>query len=214
MNTRNCDLCLVTNRSLAHHSLALGRKLEDLVVEAVEDGVTMVLLREKECTPRELFNVGLRLKKALAPYNVPLIIDERVDMALAIDADGVHISLRDMPYEVVRKLVGYNKKVGLTVNNLEQVEQANNLDLDYLAVAPIFNTPNVINAVAPLGLHGLEQAVSLSQHKLYAGGGINASNVRDICKTGINGVAIASAIISSKSPIDTVIEIKEQMRFE
>jgi len=208
MKSFDLSLHLVTNRSMSYRSLSLGKPLEEIVEQAVQGGVTMVQLREKNCSTREFFDIAVRLKAILKGYNIPLIISDRLDIAIAIDADGLHLDQQDLPYLVARKIFGNDKIIGLTVENLDQIEEANSFDVDYIAVAPIFYTTSIIDATSAFGLKGLMKAVSISKHPILAGGGINKYNLEDIAKTGISGVAIASAIVSSKDPLKSARELK------
>ena len=128
-------LYLVTDRQLS-----LGRDIEWIVERAVSGGVTMVQLREKDCSTLEFVNLAIRLKKKLSPLRIPLIINDRLDVALGADADGIHIGQSDMPYEIARGLLGKDKIIGLSVENLEQVLEANYQDVDYIGISPVFNT--------------------------------------------------------------------------
>ncbi len=195
MTPEQLRLYLVTDRGLS-----LGRDIEWIVGEAVAGGVTIVQLREKDIDTREFVALGLRLKALLAPLGVPLIINDRVDVALAVDADGVHIGQSDMPYDVARRLLGPDKIIGLSVETLDQVKEANLLDVDYIAVSPVYSTPTKTDTAPPFGLEGLRQAVSLSRHPGVAIGGMNADTVPAVLATGIDGVAVVSAICSAPDP--------------
>ncbi len=195
MTPEQLRLYLVTDRGLS-----LGRDIEWIVGEAVAGGVTIVQLREKDIDTREFVALGLRLKALLSPLGVPLIINDRVDVALAVDADGVHIGQSDMPYDVARRLLGPDKIIGLSVETLDQVKEANLLDVDYIAVSPVYSTPTKTDTAPPFGLEGLRQAVSLSRHPGVAIGGMNADTVPAVLATGIDGVAVVSAICSAPDP--------------
>ncbi|MBR4827052.1 MAG: thiamine phosphate synthase [Bacteroidales bacterium] len=193
--TRQLKLYLVTDRPLC-----LGRELEWIVAEAVKGGVTMVQLREKDADTREFVALGLRLKELLAPLGVPLIINDRIDVALAVDADGVHIGQSDMPYEIARKLLGPGKIIGLSVENLDEVIQANALDVDYIAVSPVYGTPTKTDTAEPFGLEGLREAVELTRHPVVAIGGMNERTAADVFAAGADGIAVVSAICSALDP--------------
>lgn len=195
MNRKDLSLYLVTDRPLS-----LGRPIEEVVVAAVEGGVTMVQLREKECPTGEFITLARALKEALAPHGVPLIINDRVDVALAVDADGVHIGQSDMSYEDARRLLGPDKIIGLSVENFSDLERANSLDVDYVGISPVYGTPTKSDTAEPFGLEGLRRAVSLSAHPTVAIGGMNASTIGEIMQTGVDGVAVVSAICSAPSP--------------
>ena len=188
-------LYLVTDRDLS-----LGRSLEEVVSEAVEGGVTVVQLREKDASTGEFVELAFRLKDILRPYNVPLIINDRVDVALAVDAEGLHIGQSDMPYEIARKLLGPNKIIGLSVECIDDILKANKLDVDYVGISPVYGTPTKTDTAEPFGLEGLRRAVKLSVHPTVAIGGMNASTIADAMASGTDGVAVVSAICSAESP--------------
>ncbi len=197
-------LYLVTDRSLS-----LGRPLEDVITEAVAGGVTMVQLREKTTSTAEFLDLARKLMSKLKPLGIPLIINDRVDIALAVDADGVHIGQSDMPYEDVRRLVGKDKIVGLSVENLKDIEIANTLDVDYIGISPVYGTPTKTDTAAPFGLQGLKEAVKLSKHPTVAIGGMNRDTIGGVMRTGCNGVAVVSAICSAGSPSEASAELRE-----
>lgn len=195
MNRYQLRLYLVTDRGLAGE-----RNIEEIVRESVEGGATMVQLREKDIATRDFVVLALRLKKALEPYGVPLIINDRVDVALASDADGVHIGQSDMPYPMARKMLGPDKIIGLSVENFAQIEEANTLDVDYIGISPVFATPTKTDTAAPFGLEGLRKAVKLSVHPTVAIGGMNLDTAADVISTGTDGIAVISAIVCAESP--------------
>ncbi|MDO5443364.1 MAG: thiamine phosphate synthase [Bacteroidia bacterium] len=195
MNKEALKLYLVTDRSLAR-----GRKIEDIVTEAVAGGVTMVQLREKDMDTRSFINLAMSLKQILASAGVPLIINDRVDVALAADADGVHIGQSDMPYDIARKLLGPEKIIGLSVENFDQIEEANGMDVDYIGISPVFATATKTDTAAPFGLEGLKRAVRMSVHPTVGIGGMNASTAADVMACGTDGIAVVSAIVSADDP--------------
>ena len=188
-------LYLVTDRPLS-----LGRDIEWVVTEAVKGGATIVQLREKEIDTRTFIGLAARLKAALKPLGVPLIINDRVDVALAVDADGVHIGQSDMPYAIARRLLGPDKIIGLSVENLDEVAEANGLDVDYIAVSPVYGTPTKTDTAEPFGLEGLRRAVALSRHPVVAIGGMNEHTAPDVFAAGADGIAVVSAICSAPDP--------------
>ena len=188
-------LYLVTNRGLS-----LGRSLEEVVSEAVAGGVTMVQLREKDTSTGEFIRLACKLSDLLRPLGIPLIINDRVDVALAADADGVHIGQSDMPYEIARKLLGPDKIIGLSVENMNDLLRANELDVDYIGISPVYGTPTKTDTAEPFGLEGLRKAVELSVHPTVAIGGMKARTISDVIAAGADGVAVVSAICSADSP--------------
>jgi thiamine-phosphate pyrophosphorylase len=187
-------LYLVTDRDLS-----LGRTLEEVVTEAVAGGVTVVQLREKDASTGEFISLARRLMALLKPLGIPLIINDRVDVALAVDADGVHIGQSDMSYEDARRLLGPDKIIGLSVESFEDIETANRLDVDYIGVSPVYGTPTKTDTAEPFGLEGLRKAVAMSVHPAVAIGGMNASTVGDVMAAGADGVAVVSAICSAEN---------------
>lgn len=203
MKAEDLRLYLVTDRPLS-----LGRDLEWIVTEAVRGGVTMVQLREKDGDTREFVELAARLKTALSPLGVPLIINDRIDVALAMDADGVHIGQSDMPYDIARKLLGPDKIIGLSVENMDDIRVANALDVDYVGISPVYSTSTKTDTAAPFGLDGLREAVKLSVHPTVAIGGMNARTAADVMDCGTDGIAVVSAIVSADSPYDASVNLK------
>ena len=191
----NLSLYLVTDRGLAG-----GRDISWIVREAVAGGVTMVQLREKDCSTAEFVTLAKELKAALQPLGVPLIINDRIDVALTVDADGVHIGQSDMPYKTARALLGKNKIIGLSVETMEEVIAANALDVDYIGISPVYATPTKTDTLTPFGLEGIEQVMQLSRHRCVAIGGMNRDTIGEVIARGVEGVAVVSATVAAESP--------------
>ncbi len=200
------SLYLVTDQSFS-----LGRNMEWIVEEAIKGGVTMVQLREKNCSTRDFIELAIRLKQKLVQFNVPLIINDRADVALAADADGLHIGQSDMPYEMARRLLGAEKIIGLSVENMEQVYEANNLNVDYIGISPVFSTATKTDTARPFGLEGIRQVMAVTRHPTVAIGGIKSSNATAVMQAGANGIAVVSAIISANNPREAAFELKNKI---
>ena len=202
---KNVDLSLylVTDRDLS-----LGRSLEEVVSEAVAGGVTVVQLREKDASTGEFVELARRMMDMLNPLGVPLIINDRVDVALAVDADGVHIGQSDMKYEDARRLLGPDKIIGLSVESFEDIEAANALDVDYVGISPVYGTPTKTDTAEPFGLEGLRKAVAMSEHPTVAIGGMNAKTIGEVIAAGADGVAVVSAICSAEDVKEATTELK------
>lgn len=197
-------LYLVTDRGLC------GKKpLDEVVMQAVKGGASFVQLREKEISTRDFVEEALKIKKLLRPYKVPLIINDRLDVALACGADGVHIGQEDMPYEIARKLMGREAIIGLSVETWEDVEISQTLDVNYIGVSPVFATPTKTDTKGAWGLEGLARIKAFSKHPLVAIGGINESNVKEVVKAGAACVAVVSAICSASDPEAAAQRINE-----
>ncbi|MCL2912770.1 thiamine phosphate synthase [Shewanella corallii] len=187
-------LYLVTDERLSDEALC------HVVTQAVEGGVTMVQLREKQGKLRRFIQRGQLLKTILAGTEVPLIINDRVDVALAINADGVHLGQSDMPAEMARELLGQDKLLGLTVESMAQLEQAQSLPVDYLGISTVFATPTKTDTCFEWGIAGLELAQSCSRLPLVAIGGIDLANIEQVKATGVAGIALVSAICGAAEP--------------
>ena len=198
------SLYLVTDRSLS-----LERPLETVVEEAVRGGVTMVQLREKDASTLDFYNLAMRLKSILRPYNVPLIINDRLDIALACDAEGLHIGQSDMPYAVARRLLGKDRIIGLSVESIQDATDANNLDVDYIGISPVFGTQTKTDTAPALGLEGIREITRISGHPSVGIGGINLTNAQDIIQAGANGISVVSAIMSAPDPRQSARQLKE-----
>lgn len=197
------SLYLVTDRSLS-----LGRPLIDVVEQAVKGGVTMVQLREKNCNSKEFYKEAYALKKLLVQYKVPLIINDRLDIALAVDADGLHIGQQDLPYPIARQLLGDDKIIGLSIENKEQLHQANQWDVDYIGLSPVFDTSTKTNTAKALGIQGVKEFTKLSKHPSVGIGGVNLTNAVDIIHAGANGLAVVSAIMSQSNPLNAARDLQ------
>ncbi|MGF1682384.1 thiamine phosphate synthase [Photobacterium minamisatsumaniensis] len=175
-------------------------QLKFVIKEAVAGGVTMVQLREKHGDVREFIQRAMVVKALLLDTAVPLIINDRVDVALAVDADGVHLGQSDMPAAIARRLIGEDKILGLSVENEKQLRHAQSLPVDYLGLSTIFPTPTKKDTVYAWGIDGLVKAVESSSLPLVAIGGINEGNIKAVADTGTAGIALVSAICHAASP--------------
>lgn len=181
-------LCLVTDDQ---QDLAT---LKRVVKKAVEGGVTMVQVREKHGDVRAFIERAQAVKNILKDTDVPLIINDRVDVALAVDADGVHLGQSDMPAIIARELIGPNKILGLSIENEEQLAEADSLPIDYIGLSAIFATPTKTNTKKHWGIDGLKMALETTSLPIVAIGGINESNIPQLSATGVHGLALVSAI--------------------
>ena len=197
-------LYLVTDRGLCG-----GRPLEDVVLQSVKGGARCVQIREKDQSTRDFIEEALRIKDILAPFRVPLIINDRVDVALAIKAGGVHVGQADMPYAMARSLMGPDAIVGLSVETWEDVEEAEGLDCDYIGVSPVFQTPTKTDTKGAWGLDGLARIKAFSRHRLVAIGGINASNAAKVAAAGADCLAVVSGICAANDPEAASRELAE-----
>ncbi|TDE18573.1 thiamine phosphate synthase [Dyadobacter psychrotolerans] len=196
------QLYLVTDEAAC-----LGRDFYWVVEEAVKGGVTMVQLREKTLGTRAFIERGKRLKDLLAPYHVPLIINDRVDVALAIDADGVHVGQNDMHYNMLKDLWLPEKIVGISAETREDVFEAETWKISYLAASPLFFTASKTDTETPWGKEGLKWMRQNSRHPLVVIGGLNDKNAAEALRNGANGIAVISAICSAESPFQAATQL-------
>lgn len=197
MRKIDLGLYLVTDRHLSK-----GRDIVEIVEQACQEGVTVVQLREKDISTKEFYDLAQSLKKCLSNYKVPLIINDRIDIALAVDAEGVHIGQSDMDPVVARRLIGDDKILGLSIENEKQAYEANSLDIDYIGLSPVFSTNTKLDTAPELGLSGIKKITSISKFPAVAIGGINVNNTASIIKAGADGIAVVSAIVSADFPAE------------
>lgn len=204
MKDIDLSLYLVTDRGLA-----LGRPLPEVVEEAVRGGVTIVQLREKECSSAEFYRLAVRMKGLLGKYNVPLIINDRLDIALACDADGLHIGQHDLPYAAARRLLGKGRIIGLSVESLQDAIDANASDVDYIGISPVFDTATKTDTASALGLEGVRRISEISIHPCVGIGGINKMNAGAVMQAGVDGICVVSAIMSAPEPYQSALQLKQ-----
>jgi thiamine-phosphate pyrophosphorylase len=179
------------------------------VEKALEGGVTLVQLREKEADGKEFYERSLRLKKLLDRFHVPLIINDRVDVALAVGASGVHVGQDDLPLKVVRSLVG-DMIVGVSVRTVQEAQQAVEDGADYIGVGSVFPTSTKLDAKGITKEELIEITESI-RIPAVAIGGITAENIEKLNGTGIRGAAVVSAILKSQDPKKAAEELNEKL---
>ena len=198
--TPDLSLYLVTDRGLSR-----GRTSADIVREAVAGGVTCVQLRDKHSSTRELIAEARRLKALLRPAGIPLIINDRLDVALAVEADGVHLGQQDMDIADARILAGPAMIIGISVESLEDAIRAERQGADYLGLSPVFATPTKTDTAAPLGLEGVARIRRTVALPLV---GIKTDNAAAVITAGADGVAVVSAIVAAACPRTAAAELK------
>lgn len=192
------SLYVLTDEKGGHSHLEVARG-------AVAGGATVIQFRDKAMDARRLYETALRLREMTREAGVLFIVNDRVDVALAVDADGVHVGQQDLPASVVRRLVGPDKIVGLTATNVEEALEAEREGAaDYLGVGPIFPFPSVIkpDASPPIGLEGLKAIVQRVSLPVIAIGGIEHHNVAEVIRAGAEGVAVVHAVAWAEDVAD------------
>lgn len=193
MNEIDLSLYLVTDNSEDVD------KFLNTIEEAIKGGVTVVQIREKTADTLDFYNLALQVKEITSKYDVPLIVNDRVDIALAIDADGVHVGQSDMPCDVTRKLIGQNKILGVSAATVKEAEKAESDGADYIGTGAVFPTATKDDADS-VTKDELIEIVKSIDIPVVAIGGINLDNACELNGTGIAGLSVVSAIMSSDNP--------------
>ena len=189
------SLYLVTDVELAG-----PRGVVETVRAAIEGGVTLVQLRDPYGKGQRQVETAAALLEFLRPRGIPLIINDRVDVALAVDADGVHVGQSDIPAAMVRRLIGPDRILGLSVSYAQELASPDLADVDYLGVGPIFPTPTKTNAAPPIGFDGVAALAAAAPVPVVAIGGVKAEHVDRILAAGAAGMAVVSAIMAAADP--------------
>ena len=174
-------------------------KFLNTIEEAIKGGVTVVQIREKTAETLDFYNLALQVKEITTKYNVPLIINDRVDVALAIDADGVHVGQSDMPCDVTRKLIGEDKILGVSAATIDEARKAEEDGADYIGTGAVFPTATKDDAPS-ITKQDLKDVVDSISIPVVAIGGITLENASQLKDTGIAGLSVVSAIMSAENP--------------
>lgn len=175
------------------------KKFLKTIEEGIKGGVTVVQIREKTADTLDFYNLALKVKEITAKYKVPLIINDRVDIALAIDADGVHVGQSDMPCDVTRKLIGEDKILGVSAATIDEAKKAQKDGADYIGTGAVFPTATKDDAPS-VTKNELKEIIKSIDIPVVAIGGINLENASQLTDTGIAGLSVVSAIMSSDDP--------------
>jgi len=176
---------------------SFGWTHEQLTEMVLRAGIKVIQFREKNMSTKQMFETAKRLRKLTEDYGATFIVNDRVDLALAVDADGVHVGQDDLPAEVVREI--FDGIVGVSAHTVEEAKKAERY-ADYIGAGPVFPTKTKKDAKEPIGIEGLRKIVEAVSIPVVAIGSINRNNVVEVLKTGVAGVAVISAIASAKNP--------------
>lgn len=169
---------------------------------ALNGGVTMVQVREKGLTTHELYSLARELRKITSDFKANLIINDRFDITLAVEADGVHLGWQSLPFPVVRRLVGAERLIGVSTHNREEALQAQSWGADYITFGPVFDTPSKAGLLKPTGVEEIHKLKKEIHIPVVALGGINTNNVESVLQSGANGIAVISSIMHADNPED------------
>ncbi len=189
------NLYLITDRHQTN-----GRGLAETVEEALKGGVRAVQLREKDLSSRELYEFAYNLRKLTARYGARLFINDRVDIALAVDADGVHLGGQSIPIYKVRAILGEKRLIGVSCHNQVSAITAQEKGADFITFGPVYYTASKAAYGEPVGIGRLADVASLLRIPVFALGGINRDNADETVKAGAHGIALISAILAAEAP--------------
>lgn len=184
-----------------------GKDAWTIAKEAIEGGVTIVQLREKKAPLGQVLAQGLRIRELCRDLGVPFLVNDRVDVALLLDADGVHVGQEDIPYPMARKLLGPDKIIGVSTGLWEEVVQASKDGADYVGIGAVYATGSKADAGAPIGTSLIERVSKELRLPNVGIGGIDAGNASAVTAAGADGVAVISAIIKQASPLQAAQEL-------
>ncbi|GAX59436.1 thiamine monophosphate synthase [Candidatus Scalindua japonica] len=192
---------LITDRKLCETNLT------DIIKQAIEGGIGTVQLREKGLSTVALYRLAKEIREITDKRNVKLIINDRVDIAIAVGADGVHLGWQSMEAGIVRSMVGQDKLIGFSAHSLAEAERAENSGVDYITISPVFDTANKDYYLTPLGVDEIGKIMEQINIPVIALGGINENNVNIVLDSGVDGIAVISAILQSDSPVQSATRI-------
>ncbi|ETX04424.1 thiamine phosphate synthase [Candidatus Entotheonella palauensis] len=191
-----------------------GRPLEAVVAAAAQGGAGMVQLREKDLTARELYDLGARLQDLLSPHGIPLLINDRLDVAQALDAAGVHLAGHSLAPAHARRVLGPDKLIGVSTHSLDHARRAMREGVDFIVYGPVFDTPSKRQYGAPQGLQRLAEVVANITCPVIAIGGIDTDNLSQVLQTGAHGVAMIRAVLAAPDPCYAARQLRYQLNAE
>ena len=192
----NLFFTLITDRNLCKQPLSHTVKL------ALKGGVKTIQLREKGLTTFELYSLACELRKTTSDSKANFIVNDRVDIALAVGADGVHLGWQSLPFPVVRRLVGSERLIGVSTHNRQEALQAQEYGADYITFGPIFDTPSKAGLLKPTGVEEIQKLKKEIHIPIVGVCGINGKNVESVLKGGADGIAVISSIMQADDPED------------
>ncbi|OFI06791.1 thiamine-phosphate synthase [Clostridium acetireducens DSM 10703] len=204
-NNVDYSVYLVTDRDILK-----GRSLEKAVEDAILGGATLVQLREKHVSSLDFYKVALAVKEITSKYNVPLLINDRLDIALAVDAEGLHIGQSDIPADIARNILGKDKILGVSAGTIEDALKAEKDGADYLGVGAIFKT-NSKDDADHTSIETLKEIKTKVNVPIVAIGGISKYNLSELKGTNIDGVAVISAILGGEDIKETTKDLKKEV---
>ncbi len=192
--------------------LSLGRSNLEVVRDLIKGGVKIIQYREKKLSKKELFKESLLLRELTSAHNVLLIINDHIDIAIAVNADGVHLGQEDLPCREARKILGYDKIIGISTHNEKEALCAQYDGATYINIGPIFATNTKENQILPLGLKKIQDIKKNINIPFTVMGGINESNIKEVLVAGASKIAVVSALVSKEDIVSAVRKMIAQIK--
>jgi thiamine-phosphate pyrophosphorylase len=205
-SNKGLGFILITNRKICE------AKLADIISQAIDGGVETVQLREKDLSSVELYVLASEIREITREKGANLIINDRVDIALAVDADGVHLGWKSLGIGLVRKMIGHEKLIGFSAHNLQEAKKAEDSGADYVTISPIFDTVYKDYFVEPLGTEKIGKIKEEIDIPVIALGGINENNVNGVLENGAYGIAVISAILLTEDPRQSANKLYKEIK--
>ncbi len=205
---RNVDYSLYV---ITGDKFSRGRPVLEVARAAIAGGATVLQLREKAFTARQLVDVGHQLRRLTREEGVTFIINDRVDIALAVEADGVHLGQDDLPIGMARRILGPGKIIGISTHSVEQALEAQRQGADYIGVGPVFETHTKDDVQAPVGVDLVRQVAPVVSIPKVAIGGIKAYNVEEVIAAGADGVAVITAVVAAEDVSGAARELRSRI---
>ena len=193
---KKTGIYLVTDRDALK-----GKEITSVVSKSLDAGADIVQFRDKTATDEEFLEAAKKIRSLAKDKGALFIINDRVDMALALDSDGIHLGQDDMPVEAARKILGKKKIIGLSTHSVSQIDGALKKDVDYISVGPVYSTPTKPD-YAPVGLDLIRTASRKLKIPFVAIGGIDESNIKEVTAAGAKRIAVVRAVLSSNDPLE------------
>ena len=190
----NLFFTLITDRNHCKQPLI------DTISFALKGGVKTVQLREKGLATHELYSLACELRKITSDFKANFIVNDRIDIALAVEADGVHLGWQSLPFGIVRKLLGFEKLIGVSTHDRQEALQAQEYGADYITFGPVFDTPSKAGLLKPTGVEEIQKLKREIHIPVVALGGINERNVEAVLEGGADGIAVISSIMQAENP--------------
>jgi len=199
-------LCVITNTAVQNKYTHI-----EIAQMAIKGGADVIQFRDKNMPTGGMIETAKKLKKICSKAGVLFIVNDRVDIALVSDADGVHLGKEDIPVKEARKLLGKSKIIGGTAHNIKEAKKAQENGADYLGFGHIFTTDSKFKETPPVGPNVLKKVVNIINIPVLAIGGIELENISDVIKTGVHGIAVIGSVVKSKNPQKAVNNLRRIM---